>query len=91
MKAEATAQIVRKSYSLEIPLERFIILDRGYEHHEKLSSQMEELGAFNIDWNGHFGNFVYFTVYSEDECAVEKITQLINDYVNDFDLTMEKE
>ena len=86
-KAANAAEVTAKSYAIEIPLDLFRLVFNKYDHetYTELAPQMEALGADNLEWNGHFGNFVYFTVGHEDFDKVEQITKLVNDYANDFE------
>ena len=70
---ELKAEVTRRSYCVEIPLnammrllesERTGILPLGV----MLSEKMEEIeGVSDVDYNGHFGSNVFYTVDDEDD------------------------
>ena len=66
-------EVVQRSYATsEIPVEEFLRLedydewleDRGSK---TLTKALEEAGCENIEWNGHFGPHVYFSLGAEDD------------------------
>jgi hypothetical protein len=68
-------ECIEKRYAVEIPIELFNILDGslyaldadGYKRNKKdLYDDLEKFPELSgIDWNGHFGNFVYFSITVE--------------------------
>lgn len=77
----------RKSYALEIDMEVFKKLlnmeswnatIEEMNQSEQFNKQLEKLGAMDVDYNGHFGNNIYFTIDAENS---SKTLQKIKKYI----------
>ena len=69
------AEITATSYSVEIPEDTFLRLlkSEGFstgtvQTHEQLDVKLMNAGAYDIEYNGHYGPHVFFTLSAEDDC-----------------------
>jgi hypothetical protein len=70
-------ECIEKRYAVEIDSSLFSVLDGdtysldadGYKRNKKsLFDDLDKMsGVYDIEYNGHFGNFVYFSVATEDD------------------------
>ena len=76
----------RKSYSIEIPMDEFTAITE-YEWESGYESTLSELlnkhaNVYDTDYNGHFGNRIYFTMDANDDTP--ETWELIFQYTTDF-------
>jgi hypothetical protein len=70
---ELKAEVTRRSYSVEIPMDAMLRLLESERTGKlplgvMLSEKMEEYeGVSDVDYNGHFGAAVFYTVDDEDD------------------------
>lgn len=91
MSTALKLEITRRSYSVEIPLEDFIVLTNmesilgdGPLCNDILSEKMEkQTGARLVEYNGHFGNYIYFSLDADDDTPEEqaKILKMIEEQI----------
>lgn len=49
---------------------------------EELNKRFEKYNAFDLEYNGHFGQNIYFTTDSRWECDLKIIEKIINSIPN---------
>lgn len=75
------------SYSIEIPLDVYMKLEdwetEQPEHNCLYSILEKNTNARNVDYNGHYGNFIYFSLEVEDNTRKElkKIKLFIQQHI----------
>jgi len=82
------------SYSYEVSIDHFNAIEARDDIGSKLDwnwyglmTLLEKaLGFHNIEYNGHFGSAIYFTVYEDDLQLTSIVGQVINDYAEGVDL-----
>lgn len=87
MKLERTAT----SYAVEIDLtkmQHLLISEAIYTSdrvptHEQLDVKLMEIGCTKVDYNGHFGPYVYLTISYCDDTAAKRaeVLKLIQDHL----------
>ena len=61
-------ECIEKRYAVEIDIELFSILDSQDYGSHRLHDDLDKIsGVRDIEYNGHFGNFVYFSVSTSDD------------------------
>jgi len=87
---ELKLKLTVRSYSVELPVEDFIKLEKAEDDldselgQEMLNDRLEkETAAQKIEYNGHFGAQIMFEIAVDDDTEQEhdKIKKLINDQV----------
>lgn len=91
---DMTFEITRRSFALEIPKAAFLDLEDSESYvsnnaafktgAQTLCSKLDALpGISNIEYNGHFGAFVYLSIDDEDDTPElrAQITQIITDHL----------
>ena len=71
-----TFEINRYQCSVELTIEQFKKLEE-IDYLDVVMPRLEQLGASDIEYNGHFGAAVLFTC--EDMQSAQKVTQAIED------------
>ena len=84
MKRSRTTQ-TKQSFSVELTIRQFLRVEAKDERDKVtygLMTLLEELGCFEIEYNGHFGPNIYYSLYSEDvsENKLSLIEKLIVNY-----------
>jgi len=77
------AQITARSYILEVTPEVWKFINVQDEHGIELNSEdviknLNNLSAYNIDWSGHFGMAIYFSLDENDNDNLLNIEKYIN-------------
>jgi len=90
-------KVTKVSYSIEIPMDDFLALQTTeYETIGDALSVAEEMEkqtcACDVDYNGHFGNFIYFTFEAQDDLPEEweKIERIITQGIKNAKRWMKK-
>jgi hypothetical protein len=63
-------EIVSLTYKIDIPLDKFILLERADDEHDDMTpyAQLKKVeGVWDIEYNGHFGNHIWITVAKEND------------------------
>jgi len=81
-----TTECVSRTYCMEMPKEDFLkIMERDNEadsEEDVLCYKLEKIaGLFSIDYNGHFGPVIYYSVFAEHDNG--KTSNLIEKTVKD--------
>jgi len=83
-------EVVKKAYKVELSMYDFYALiqydgEQAYdeEGHKSLLEILEKLGAFDVDFNGHFGAYIFFSLEADDDTneAWFEIEQQVWDYI----------
>lgn len=69
LDTKLVAEVTAKSYAVEIP--DVLKLDNT-----DLLEDLMRLGAHHIDWSGHYGNYIFFTLNADDE--VNTLPRVLN-------------
>lgn len=78
-------EIVAKSYSVEIEMELFArLLDQDPEFSLDFINKLEKLGAYKIDWDGHFGNSIFFSIDTKYEKELPNIVAEIRGWLDEI-------
>lgn len=62
------AEVVQKTFCVPVPMDafqKFLLEDSDFDGLSFIS-RLEKLGAFDIDWSGHFGSNVFFSLNEDD-------------------------
>lgn len=82
------------SFAIEIPIDAFNALEASESYRtdhaafkngqRTLCDKLEDTPAGRIEYNGHFGNFIFFSMPAGDVTPANKlwITQIINDHLD---------
>lgn len=65
-----TLEITRRSYAVEIPMDDFALLEQsdGIKWHGPTFTESDlPDGVYDLEFNAHFQNYVYFTIDAEDD------------------------
>lgn len=78
---------IARSYCVELTVEQFLAIEALDEAHEKkgaaiLCDLLGSMGAQLIEYNGHFGAAIFFTLPDELQHRFADIILLINSYIN---------
>lgn len=68
------AEVIRRSYAIEIEVADFIAIDSAesdYKHgglgNKTILDQITSILRSDVEYNGHFGSYIYFTMDVEDD------------------------
>lgn len=82
LASNLNAVVTAKSYAVEIPLDLFDkLVDAEYSITPSIDELLIEIGAYKVDYNGHFGNYIFFNLYVADENKLELILSTIAEYL----------
>lgn len=78
--------VVARSYCVELTLEQYLSIEAlDAVHEEKDAATLYDLlsasGADHIEYNGHFGAAIFFTLPDERQHRLADIILLINSYI----------
>jgi len=78
---------LRRSFSVALTVDDFKLVvdaDLEVEHYEQLDQRLGRAGAEDVDYDGHFGAYIYFAVCDEDDTPekLAELEQIIADYVS---------
>jgi len=60
------------NYAVKLTLKQFDKLESwNFDKQHRFMTEMHDVGATRIDWNGHFGPHVFFTCESNPERVLE--------------------
>lgn len=80
------AELQNRSYIIEVPPAIWEVLtdidDEGYENDEYIMKDLEDMGAYKIEWNAHFGRAVFFSLMAEDDDNLDEIIKYISNLSN---------
>lgn len=83
-----TMEVTARSYAYELSVVDFMAVEKLDDEQElwadTLCAKLEEVpGVSAVEYNGHFGAFIYFRIDAEDDCEElrDKIDRMIRDYV----------
>ena len=77
-----------RSYSVELTVNQFLKVERKDDKCKGndfgLMTLLEKLGCYSIEYNGHFGSFIYYTLSASDdtEALRQTIEQTIVKYAS---------
>lgn len=79
--------VVSTRYSLQVTKPAFLRIDGRSSQAakgERIDDILERLGCRDFEMNGHFGPYIFYTLYSDDVCAEihAKIRQAVEDYAS---------
>ena len=76
---ETTIQNI--SYMVEVSPNIWKILngfdDEGNENDDQIIEDLMNFGAYDVNWNGHFGMAVFFSLTTDDHSQLSKIENYI--------------
>lgn len=77
---------IARSYCAELTVEQFLAIEALDDAHEKkgaatLCDLLESMGAQMIEYNGHFGAAIFFTLPDELQYRFADIILMINSYI----------
>lgn len=79
-------EITKRSYAVEIEMERFDALIEVEDHNPCGVTLCEKLSKFvsNVNYDGHFSNYVYFDIDNDDDTddLKHKIEKTINEHLD---------
>jgi len=74
------------SYSIEVSPDIWEILNgidvRGDDNSDWIMKELSDLGAEDVDWNGHFGSAVFFSLPVNDN--INLTLRRIEQYIENF-------
>jgi hypothetical protein len=70
--AEYTLVPTQTSYCVELPTEDYLAVEHNDEKGESLLDKLGAIpssgrGVLNVEYNGHFGAYIFFTIDKEDD------------------------
>lgn len=77
---------IARSYCVEVTIEQFLAIEALDDAHEKkgvatLCDLLGSMGAQQIEYNGHFGAAIFFTLPDDLQYRLADIILLINSYI----------
>jgi hypothetical protein len=80
------AEMTSASYAVEIPVDKFVLLtERDYKlENVQFDEELMRLGASDIEYNGHYGSYIHFTLTIDEDHEETKdaILAKIEEYIN---------
>lgn len=70
------AEVVRVMYRIDLTHEQWGKL-RDLDYLDDVMKPMEKIGAFDIEYNGHFGRAIFFSLHGVEIILLSKIIQYI--------------
>jgi len=77
---------IARSYCVELTLEQFLAIEALDDAHEAknaatLYDLLTAMGAQHVEYNGHFGAAIFFTLPDELQYRLADIILMINSYI----------